>query len=109
MLTSCRSDDLSNTRAYVEGKIATENISFDEINIFIKSENKVVAQTIPTSSGNFVLSGPLFSEGFSVHFNEKIKSFSASKSNCSISEDSLSIIVPEDVSYIVFSEVKLKK
>jgi len=106
---SCGSDDLSSTRAYVEGKVKTETLYLEDLNISITSENKTVARTIPTSSGNFVLSGPLFSDGFSVNFNEKIKTFSASRSGCTLSEDSLSIIVPEGVSYITFSEITMQK
>jgi len=108
-LLSCGSDDLSSTRAYVEGKVKTETLYLEDLKISITSENKTVAQTVPTSSGNFVLSGPLFSEGFSVNFNEKIKSFSASKSGCTLSDDSLSIHIPERISHIIFSEVTMQK
>lgn len=109
ILTSCESDDLGNTRAYVEGKISTKNLNLQDLAISIKSENKVVAQTVPTTSGNFVLSGPLFSNGFTIHFNQKIKSFSASKPNLVLASDSLSINIPENVSHLVFSEITMQK
>ena len=109
LLISCGSDDLGNTRAYVEGKISTKNLILQDLNISIKSENKVVAQTVPTSSGSFVLSGPLFSDGFTIHFTQKIKSFSASKPNLELASDSLSIKVPGNVSHLVFNEITMQK
>lgn len=108
LLISCGQDDLSSTRAYVEGKIKSPTIT-EEFRIVLESDGKTVAETTPNSSGNFVLSGPLFSEGFSVNFPQKIETFTSSKSGCSISEDSLSITIPKGISYITFTEISLKK
>lgn len=105
---SCGSDDLSNVRAYAEGKIVTENIAMGEVKISLISNGRVVSQGQPSSSGNFILSGPLFSDGFEVKMNHKIQSFSTSRAGCSISEDSLSVVVPEGISYISFDEIRLK-
>lgn len=105
---SCGSDDVSNTRAYAEGKVISDVTALADLDISIVSDDKVVAQTKPTASGNFVLSGPLFSDGFKVKFNKKIKRFSAPSKTLSVSEDSLSILVPEEVTYISFEEVHLK-
>ena len=107
VFTACGSDDLGTTRAYVEGKISTSG--FSEVNISITSAGKIVAQTIPTSKGSFVLSGPLFSGDFTVNFTKKIESFATTKTNCTLSKDSLSIIVPQPISYIIFDDIKLKK
>ncbi len=109
LIISCGSDDLGDTRAYVEGRINSPSSNYENIELSIISESRTVAQTIPTESGSFVLSGPLFSSGFNIKFNKKIKSFLTDKSNCTISTDSLSIVVPEDVSYIKFNEILMKE
>lgn len=106
---SCGSDDLSNTRAYAEGKVVSESFAMNDLDIFIISNTKVVAQTKPTASGSFVLSGPMFSDGFDLKFNRKIASFSASKEGCSLSQDSLSIVLPDEVSFISFEEIRLQE
>lgn len=105
---SCGSDDLSNTRAYAEGKITSKAVLMSDIAISIQSESKTVAQTIPTESGSFVLSGPLFSEGFVLKFNKKVKSFSASKNNCTLSSDALSIEIPKGITYIQFNQIEME-
>lgn len=109
LILGCGSDDLSTTRAYVEGRINSPSSNYENIELSIISESRTVAQTIPTESGSFVLSGPLFSEGFNIKFNKKIKSFSTDKPNCSITSDSLSIVVPKEVSYINFNEILMKE
>lgn len=109
ILLSCNNEDLSNTRVYTEGKISSQTLDVTTISIKIYSENKVVAQTVPTHSGSFVLSGPLFSDGFTLNIDEKIKSFSTSSSGCEISTDSHSINIPKGISYIVFDEIILQK
>lgn len=108
LLSACGTDDFSNTRAYAEGKIISENIPADEVEIMLISQGRTVAQTVPVSSGTFVLSGPLFSDDFKIKFSRKIRSFSASKSGCTLTADSLSIEVPAKVSYISFPEIKVK-
>lgn len=109
ILFSCGSDEQGNTRAYVEGKVIAENFDADDVFISMHSENRTVAQTIPQPSGNFVLSGPLFSDGFTLKFSKKIKTFSATKPNCEISADSLSIAVPKNVSFLTFDQITLQK
>ena len=108
ILLSCQSDSRNNPRAYVEGKITASTLQFEDINITIKDGKTIVAETIPTNSGDFILSGPLLSDSFSLVFNSKIKSFKASKSGTSVSADSMQIIVPAGTTYINFNEIKLK-
>lgn len=104
----CNSENRENSRAYVEGKITGNQVALSKILINLKSDGKNVAETIPNSTGNFVLSGPLLSESFSLNFNEKIKSFSASKTGCILSNDSLQIQIPSGTTYITFTEIMLK-
>ena len=108
VLLGCQSENRNNSRAYVEGKITATHLQFAEINVMIKSESAIVAETSPTNSGNFTLSGPLLSDSFSLVFNSKIKSFNPSKSGCTISNDSLQIIVPAGITYITFNEIILE-
>lgn len=104
----CNSENRDNSRAYVEGKIIGNQLDFNEINVFIKSDGKNIAETIPSGLGQFVLSGPLISETFSLVLNKKIKSFSSSKTGCTISSDSLEILIPAGNTYVKFNEINLK-
>ena len=108
LFVGCQSENRSNPRAYLEGKITATHLQFAEITAMIKSENTIVAETIPSYSGNFTLSGPLLSDSFSLVFNSKIKSFNASKSGCTISNDSLQIMVPAGITYITFTNIILE-
>lgn len=105
---SCETENRDNSRAYVEGKITGNNLNFSLIKIELKDENKLIAEVIPSDNGQFVLSGPLLTDSFSVEINKKIKSFSASKSGCVLSEDSLKITVPVGLTYITFNEIILE-
>ncbi|SFB80475.1 hypothetical protein [Kaistella jeonii] len=108
VILGCQSETRENPRAYVEGKITETKLEFAKIKVLIKSDNAIVAETIPNGSGDFTLSGPLLSDSFSLVFNAKIKSFKASKSGSSISTDSLQILIPAGTNYITFNEIKLK-
>ena len=105
VFSSCTSENRDNARAYVEGKITGNQLKFDEISISLKSEGKSIAEAIPTASGEFILSGPMLNDSFSLVSNKKIKSFTASKSGCKISADSLEILVPTGTTYITFNEI----
>lgn len=105
VFSSCTSENRDNARAYVEGKITGNQLKFDEISISLRSEGKSIAETIPTTSGEFILSGPMLNDSFSLVSNKKIKSFTASKSGCKISADNLEILVPTGTTYITFNEI----
>ncbi len=105
VFSSCTSENRDNARAYVEGKITGNQLKFDEISISLKSEGKSIAEAIPTASGEFILSGPMLNDSFSLVSNKKIKSFTASKSGCKISADNLEILVPTGTTYIIFNEI----
>ena len=108
LLTGCGSDDFSNTRAYVEGKLVSESLPPEEVEISLVSQSRTVAQTVPVPSGTFVLSGPLFSDDFRIKFSRKVRNFTASKPGCTLSSDSLYIDVPARVSHISFNEITVK-
>ncbi|KMQ72082.1 hypothetical protein ACM44_03425 [Chryseobacterium koreense CCUG 49689] len=106
--TSCNSSDPSNSRAYVTGKIVGTQVDYNKVTIKIISDNISVATTIPDSSGDFTLSGPLPNQKFSLALNQKIKSFSASKNGCERSSDQLRIEIPIGTTYITFHEIILE-
>lgn len=108
LFLSCQSEDRSNPRAYVEGKIADSRVEFALMKVKLKNENSFAAEVIPSDNGEFILSGPLRSENFSVIFDSKVASFKSSKSGCFISKDSMEILIPTGTTYITFSEIKLK-
>ena len=107
-LYSCQSENRDNSRAYVEGKITGPQLDYNKISIFLKSGDRNIAETVPNGSGQFILSGPMLTDSFSLVLNKKIRSFSSSKTGCSISADSLEILIPAGNTYIVFNEITLK-
>ena len=106
---ACQSDSRDNPRAYVQGKITGTNLKFDKISVILESDHTNIAETVPANSGDFTLSGPLISEDFSVVLNKKIESFTASKQGCTLSADSLQILVPAGNTYVTFDEIKVKE
>ncbi|WP_027377038.1 hypothetical protein [Kaistella palustris] len=108
ILWSCNSESRANPRAYVEGKITGTGLDYRKITVKLSSGSTNVAETIPDNAGDFTLSGPLTADSFSVAVNKKISSFSSSKPGCYIAADSLQIVVPAGISYIIFNDIKLK-
>jgi hypothetical protein len=108
IFTSCNSENRSNSRVYVEGIISGSDLDFSKIKVQLKSENKIIAETFPTNSGAFVLSGMLLSDQFSLVLNKKINSFSASKTGGIISSNELEILLPSGTSYVIFKEIKVE-
>lgn len=108
LFVGCNSENRNNSRAYVEGKITGPQVDFNKIKISLKSDSKTIAETTPNSTGDFILSGPLLIDSFSLVLNKKIKSFSTSKTGCKLSTDSLQILIPSGISYITFTEIILE-
>jgi hypothetical protein len=104
----CNRADQNNYRIYAEGKIIGNGINPDQLLVKIFSNNTKIAETIPETSGSFVLSGPRISSECSLSINKKIMSFSASKQGCKLSPDSMQIIIPSGITYIVFNEINLE-
>ena len=109
VFVGCRSENRDHARAYVEGTITGNQLILDEITIHLSSDGKKIAETISNSSGEFVLSGPLLSDSFSLVFNKKIKSFSTLKKGCTLSADAKQIQIPAGITYITFNEIILEK
>lgn len=108
IFVSCETDSRDNSRAYVEGKITGNNLNYLLINVVLEDENKLIAEVTPGDNGQFTLSGPLLTDSFTLGINRKIKSFSASKSGCTLSADSMKIIVPAGITYITFNDIILE-
>lgn len=108
IFVSCETENRQNSRAFVEGKISGNQLNYSLINVVLQEENQLLAEVIPDDNGQFTLSGPLLTDSFTLGINRKIKSFSASKSGCTLSADSMKIIVPAGITYITFNEIILE-
>lgn len=104
----CETHSRDNSRAYVEGKITGNQLNYSLINVVLEDENKLIAEVTPGDNGQFMLSGPILTDSFTLGINRKIKSFSASKPGCILSSDSLKIIVPAGITYLTFNEIILE-
>ncbi|WP_131450801.1 hypothetical protein [Chryseobacterium sp. FH1] len=109
LLTQCKDDDTNIFRAYVEGKFTYSDGVFLENPIHLVVDNKIIAETYPKESGSFVLAGPYSKGAYKLQLkNFKIKSFSTETAGCKISADSLSIEIPDGVTYVIFNDITLK-
>ncbi|MPT32544.1 MAG: hypothetical protein E2600_12965 [Chryseobacterium sp.] len=109
LLVQCKEDDASIFRAYVEGKITYSDAKFLEDPIHLVKDKKIIAETFPKESGSFVLAGPYDKGTYKFQLkNFKIRSFSTDTQGCKISSDSLSIEIPDGVTYIIFNDITLK-
>ena len=73
------------------------------------NNKKIIAETYPKESGSFVLAGPYEKDAYKLQLkNFKIKSFSTETPGCKISADSLSIEIPDGVTYVIFNDITLK-
>ena len=108
-LTQCKDDDTQIFRAYAEGKISFTDEKFLEDPIHLVKDKKIIAETYPKESGSFVLAGPYDKGEYQLSLKRfKIKSFNTNVSGCKISSDSLSIIIPNGTTYIIFDNIQLK-
>lgn len=109
LFIQCKDDDTQIYRAYAEGKITYSDAKFLEDPIHLVKDKKIIAETYPKESGSFVLAGPYNKGTYKLQLkNYKIKSFSTEASGCKISGDSLSIEIPDGVTYIIFDDIRLK-
>lgn len=109
LLTQCKDDDANIFRAYVEGKFTFSDGKFLGEPIHLVLDKKIIAETFPKESGSFVLAGPYEKGAYKLQLkNFKIKSFSTETAGCKISSDSLSIEIPDGVTYIIFNDITLK-
>ncbi len=109
LLTQCKDDDANIFRAYAEGKFTYSDEKFLEDPIHLINNKKIIVETFPKESGSFVLAGPYEKDAYKLQLkNFKIKSFSTETAGCKISADSLSIEIPDGVTYIIFNDITLK-
>ncbi len=108
-LVQCKDDDANIFRAYAEGKVTYSDGKFLENPIHLVVDKKIIAETFPKESGSFVLAGPYEKGAYKLQLkNFRIKSFSTETAGCKISSDSLSIEIPDGVTYIIFNDITLK-
>lgn len=109
---SCKSSDDSDLfRAYVEGKMTLGPKSASNLMtspIHLVSNNRIIGETFPKDNGQFVVAGPYTTGDYKLLFKSKIESFSGGNPQCKIDGDSLSIIIPSGVTYLIFNEIKFK-
>lgn len=109
LLTQCKDDDANIFRAYVEGKFTYSDGKFLEDRIHLIVNKKIIAESFPKESGSFVLAGPYDKGTYKLQLKDfKIKSFSTDTQGCKISNDSLSIEIPDGVTYVIFNDITLK-
>lgn len=109
LLTQCKEDDASIFRAYVEGKFTYSDGKFLEEPVRLIIDKKIIAESFPKESGSFVLAGPYDKGAYKLQLQDfKIKSFSTDTKGCKISSDSLSIEIPDGVTYVIFNDITLK-
>lgn len=109
LLTQCKDDDANVFRAYVEGKFTYTDGKILEDPVHLVVNKKIIAETFPKESGSFVLAGPYEKGAYKLQLKKfKIKSFSTETVGCKISTDSLSIEIPDGVTYIIFNDITLK-
>ena len=83
--------------------------SFWKNEFILLSIKKIIAESFPKESGSFVLAGPYDKGVYKLQLKDfKIKSFSTDTQGCKISNDSLSIEIPDGVTYVIFNDITLK-
>lgn len=109
VFVQCKDDDANIFRAYVEGKFTYSDGKFLENPIHLTVDKKIIAESYPKESGSFVLAGPYNKGAYKLQLkNFKIKSFSTETVGCKISADSLSIEIPDGMTYVIFNDITLK-
>ncbi|TDX84705.1 hypothetical protein [Epilithonimonas xixisoli] len=109
VFVQCKDDEANVFRAYVEGKFTYSDGKFLENPIHLTVDKKIIAESYPKESGSFVLAGPYNKGAYKLQLkNFKIKSFSTETVGCKISADSLSIEIPDGMTYVIFNDITLK-
>ncbi len=101
--SSCQPEYLNNSRVSVEGKLIASNSA--GIPVKLQSGTILISETTSQTDGSFKLAGPGTTGEKTLSFDRKIKSFTATTSNCILSYDSLSIVLPNEKSYFNFPQI----
>lgn len=107
MTQSCASDE-SDLRGYAEGLIKSKKTGMGQVHIRLQSGENIIAETETSVNRSFVVSGPLISENFQIKLNHPIASFHTKTNGCKLSEDSMTIEMPNQVSYVKFDSLILR-
>ena len=105
---SCEQDYVNNSRVFVEGKISSKNQSVNEIPVALSTFFYPLSSGATKSDGSFRLGGPDAADEIKLVVGKKIISFSTDSKDCSLDIDSLSIILPENVEYVKFSNITIE-
>jgi hypothetical protein len=105
---SCGQDYVDSSRVYVEGKITSQNQSVNNIPLRLENSYYLLSKGNTANDGSFRLGGPEATSETELVLNKKIVSFSADQQGCTLREDSLSIILPEERHYVKFSNITIE-
>lgn len=103
----CAQDYVDNSRIYVEGKITSQNQSANQLPIKLENLYHTISKGTTGNDGTFRLGGPDVTSDIELIVGKKIISFSADQQGCTLSEDSLSIVIPEDKHHVKFSNITI--
>ena len=104
---SCEPQYISNSRVYAEGNVSSVNRADIAVKLF--ADDILISETATNRDGNFALGGPGTSGEKTLYFNRKIISFNTSNKDCSLSYDSLSIILPAKNTSYKFPQIVLEQ
>ncbi|QOW10906.1 hypothetical protein Q73A0000_11320 [Kaistella flava (ex Peng et al. 2021)] len=104
--TRCQPEYKNHSRVIVEGKITSQNAA--NIDVKLNSGSILISETKSNSDGSFKLGGPGTTAEKELSFDRKIASFTSNETACTLSYDSLAIILPVEKSYFNFAQITFK-
>ncbi|MFC0342696.1 hypothetical protein [Epilithonimonas hispanica] len=107
-LASCEADYVNNSRVFVEGKITSQSQSANGIPVALTTWLYPISQGTTKNDGSFSLGGPDVAHDVKLTLGKKIVSFSTDSKDCSLDIDSLSIILPENLESVKFSNITIE-
>lgn len=105
---SCEEDYVNNSRVFVEGKITSQSQSVNGIPVLLGSNFYPLSTGTTKSDGSFRLGGPDVADEIKLIVGKKIINFSADSKDCYLDFDSLSIILPENLETVKFSNITIE-
>ena len=107
-LASCEADYVNNSRVFVEGKITSQSQSANGIPVALTTWLYPISQGTTKNDGSFSLGAPDVADDVKLTLGKKIVSFSTDSKDCSLDIDSLSIILPENLESVKFSNITIE-
>ncbi len=107
-LISCETDYVNNSRVFVEGKITSNNQPVSKASVSLETFSYPISNAITKSDGSFEMGAPDVAETVHLYLGKKIISFTTDSEDCTIAQDSLSIVLPENFSHVKFSNITIK-